>query len=127
MKTAVMASLAVLLSAITMQAADRQVAVSGSDANPADHDIPARFPRHGRGFPFVGRKGASLLLDGKPFRFSGVNIYWLCQDRVGGKIVYPSRFRIDDALDTAREMGENVVRAETFAESTGNPLSLEPA
>ncbi len=46
---------------------------------------------------------------------------------MGGKIVYPTRFRIDDALDTALEMGENVVRVETFAESHGNPLALEPA
>ena len=126
MKTAVIACLAVLLSAITMQAADRQVAVSGSDANPAattSGSVPTTRP----GLSFVRREGPSLLLDGKPVRFSGVNIYWLCQDRVGGKIVYPTRFRIDDALDTAREMGENVVSVETFAESTGNPLSLEPA
>ena len=76
---------------------------------------------------FVMRSGPDLILDGKPFRFSGVNIYWLGQDRIAGKMVYSTEFRVNDALDTAREMGENVVRIETFAESTGNPLSIEPA
>lgn len=76
---------------------------------------------------FVTRSGTRLTLDGKPFRFAGANIYWLGQDRLDGKLVYPTHFRIDDALDTAQRMGATVVRVETLGESTGNPLSIEPA
>src|ERR1700737_262489 len=54
---------------------------------------------------FVTRQGDRLLLDGRPFRFGGANIYWLGLDENVGGIAYPTHFRIDDALATARDMG----------------------
>lgn len=76
---------------------------------------------------FVVRKGSSLMLDGKPFRFAGANIYWLGLQEPADNISYPSHFRIDDALATASFMGETVVRAHTLGISVGCPLCVEPS
>jgi mannan endo-1,4-beta-mannosidase len=76
---------------------------------------------------FVRRDGTRLVLDGHTFRYGGANIYWLGLDQNVGGIAYPTRFRIDDALETAKDMGATVVRAQTLGISTGNPLSLEPS
>lgn len=80
---------------------------------------------------FVQRSGAHLTLDGKPFRFGGANIEWLGLSDYGpaspGGPRYPTRFEVDDALDTAKEMGATVVRAQTLGDSVGCPLCLEPA
>ncbi|MBA8794103.1 hypothetical protein FHX74_001708 [Friedmanniella endophytica] len=84
---------------------------------------------------FVTRVGTALQLDGKPFRFSGPNMYWTGLDEnVGGidpsakpTVDYPSFFRIRDGLVTAKAMGSTVVRAHTVGISTGSPLSLEPS
>ena len=79
---------------------------------------------------FVTRSGGSLQLDGKPFRFSGPNVEWLGltaygpHDPVGPR--YPSRFEIDDALDTARAMGAKVVRSQTLGDTVGCELCIEP-
>jgi mannan endo-1,4-beta-mannosidase len=84
----------------------------------------------GSGFmtsPFVTRSGDLLVLDGKPFRFSGTNIYWGGLDnnaRTG--LNYPTQFRVDSSLQTMADMGETVVRCQTCGISTGNPLSVEP-
>lgn len=75
---------------------------------------------------FVTRAGSTLLLDGRPFRFGGANIYWLGLDENVGGLHYPTHFRVDDALATAREMGARVVRAHTLGISAGCPLCLEP-
>lgn len=75
---------------------------------------------------FVTRDGARLVLDGNPFRCVGVNIYWLGLDENVGGVSYPSAFRVTDALDTAKVMGANVIRAHTLGVSTGTPLSVEP-
>ncbi|BBH71774.1 hypothetical protein ACTI_84590 [Actinoplanes sp. OR16] len=74
---------------------------------------------------FVTRDGATLELGGKPFRFAGTNIYWLGLDENVGGVGYPTRFRIRDALDTAKAMGLTVVRSHMLA-STGNPKSILP-
>ncbi len=75
---------------------------------------------------FVRSVGNQLVLNGQPFRFAGANIYWLGLDENVGGIRYPTRFRIDDALMTAKEMGATVIRSHTLGISTGNPLSIEP-
>lgn len=83
---------------------------------------------------FVTRSGTRLTLDGKPFRFSGANLYWTGLDEnvsgvdpdAGQSVAYPTAFRIRDGLRAARELGATVVRAHTVGISTGNPLSLEP-
>lgn len=75
----------------------------------------------------VGRTGSHLTLDGRDFRFGAANIYWLGLDENVGGIAYPTRFRVDDALRTARDMGATVVRSHTLGISTGDPHSLEPS
>jgi mannan endo-1,4-beta-mannosidase len=76
----------------------------------------------------VTRNGSQLLLNGKPFRFSGGNVYWLGLDEnvPPGTIAYPTKFRQTDALLTAVGMGARVIRSHTLGISCGNPLSFEP-
>ncbi|WP_344222870.1 hypothetical protein [Lapillicoccus jejuensis] len=84
---------------------------------------------------FVTRSGTRLTLDGRPFRFSGANLYWTGLDEnvagvdpdAGQSVAYPTAFRIRDGLRAARELGATVVRAHTVGISTGSPLSLEPS
>jgi len=45
-------------------------------------------------------------------------------ENVGG-VNYPTSFRVDDALETAKEMGALVIRTHTLGVSTGNKLSYE--
>jgi mannan endo-1,4-beta-mannosidase len=76
--------------------------------------------------PFVMRSGSSLMLDGKPFRFSGANIYWLGLQERNKNPIYPSHFTVDDALATASLMGAVVVRSHTLGISVGCDLCVEP-
>lgn len=79
---------------------------------------------------FVKRDGTTLLLAGKPFRYSGPNIEWLGlegygpHDPAGPR--YPTQFEVNDALDTAREMGARVVRSQTMGDTVGCPQCIEP-
>jgi endo-1,4-beta-mannosidase len=79
---------------------------------------------------FVTRTGKSLQLSGKPFRYSGPNIEWLGleaygpHDPMGPR--YPTHFEVDDAMDTAKEMGARVVRSQTLGDSVGCELCIEP-
>jgi len=78
---------------------------------------------------FVTRDGTELRLDGERFRASGANIYWLGLDENVGGVNFPTYVRIKDSLDTAQQLGVNVVRSH-MATSTGqggeNPLALMP-
>jgi hypothetical protein len=78
---------------------------------------------------FVTRSGSSLQLAGKPFRYSGPNIEWLGVEGYGPHDPegprYPSKFEIDDALDTAKEMGALIVRSQTMGDSVGCDLCIE--
>ena len=75
---------------------------------------------------FVTRSGNQLRLNNQPFRFSGPNIYWLGLDEhAASGIDYPTEYRVNDALETAREMGATVVRSH-LAISTGCPKCVEP-
>ncbi|QGQ98362.1 hypothetical protein EHS13_27495 [Paenibacillus psychroresistens] len=62
---------------------------------------------------FVTRSGSQLLLNGQPFRFGSTNIYWLGLDEnvPANTIDFPTAFRVDDALETVKEMGIQVVRS----------------
>ncbi len=71
---------------------------------------------------FVTRSGSSLLLNGQNFRFAGANIHWLALDDYGN---YSSQFRINDALDVAREMGLTTVRSLSMGISTGCSNCIE--
>jgi mannan endo-1,4-beta-mannosidase len=79
---------------------------------------------------FVQRTGTKLTLNGTAFRYSGPNIEWLGlegygpHDPMGPRL--PSHFEIDDAFDTAAEMGAKVVRAQTMGDTVGCPLCIEP-
>jgi mannan endo-1,4-beta-mannosidase len=75
---------------------------------------------------FVTRSGSSLMLGGKPFRFSGPNIYWLGLLQTPNGIAYPGQFEVDDAMATAAEMGATVVRSHTLGDSVGCNLCIEP-
>ena len=79
---------------------------------------------------FVARAGTRLTLEGKNFRYSGPNVEWLGlegygpHDPEGPRL--PSHFEIDDAFDTAAEMGAKVVRSQTIGDTVGCPLCIEP-
>ena len=76
---------------------------------------------------FVQRSGPQLLLKGKPFRFSGTNIYWLGLDENVDGVDYPTPFRVNDVLATAHLMGATVVRSHTLGISVGCPRCIEPS
>ncbi|MEI6222648.1 MAG: carbohydrate binding domain-containing protein [bacterium] len=73
--------------------------------------------------PFVSRKDTTLYLEGMPFTFAGANISWLGLDEDG--TTFPSQYRIDDALLTAKETGSNTVRTLGVL-SVGCPLCIQP-
>jgi mannan endo-1,4-beta-mannosidase len=75
---------------------------------------------------FVTRSGTTLQLNGSQFNFSGANIYWLGLAEKPS-VRYPTSYEVNDALDTAKEMGIKVVRAHTLGISTGNSLSVWPS
>lgn len=73
---------------------------------------------------FVTRSGTHLMLNGKPFRFAGANSHWLSLDDATD---YPSQFRVNDALDAAKEMGLTVIRSHDLGISTGCANCIEPS
>lgn len=75
---------------------------------------------------FVIKKGSNFMLDNQIFRFGGPNIYWLGLDENVDGIQYPTEFRVKNVLDTALEMGANVIRSHTLGISLGSPKSVQP-
>jgi hypothetical protein len=73
---------------------------------------------------FITRAGSRLMLNGQPFRFAGANIHWLALD---DSMNYPSQFRVNDALDAAKEMGLTVIRSHDLGISTGCSSCIEPS
>ena len=71
------------------------------------------------------RSGSSLFLQGKKFRFSGANLYWLGLQESGQGPFYPSPFEVEDALATAQAMGATVIRSHTLGISVGCSLCIE--
>ncbi|GCE26125.1 hypothetical protein KDA_16090 [Dictyobacter alpinus] len=84
-------------------------------------------PAHASVSGFVTRSGSQLKLNGNTFRFAGSNIYWLGLDENVGGVNYPTQFRVDDGLTTAKEMGANVIRSHSLGISTGCSLCVEPS
>jgi len=82
------------------------------------------------GQSFVQRSGTHLVLEDRPFRFSGPNIEWLGLEGYGPHDPfgprYPSHFEIDDVFATAAEMGARVVRSQTIGDTVGCPRCIEP-
>jgi mannan endo-1,4-beta-mannosidase len=76
-------------------------------------------------YTYIKRVGNILYQDSIPFRFSGMNIPWLGYDNSkGGE--FPSKYRIEDAILTAKEMGATVIRSHTLGISVGCPTCIEP-
>lgn len=73
---------------------------------------------------FVTRSGSTLQLNGNPFRFGGVNIFWL---GALSQTQTPTHYEVDDALSTAASMGLLAVRAHTLGVSTGYANAVEPS
>jgi hypothetical protein len=76
---------------------------------------------------WIRRNGTRLHEDGGPFAMVGCNIYWLGLDEnvPPSTVAYPTRFRIREALETARQLGATIVRSHTLGISTGNVRSFE--
>lgn len=84
----------------------------------------------GPDLPWLTRSGSTLQLRGTPWRFSGVDMYWLGLDdnvRDSGAPAYPTRARIDDGFAAAHALGARLVRAHTLGISVGCPRCLEPS
>lgn len=74
---------------------------------------------------FVTRVGNVLYKNGKVFRFSGSNCYWLgLYQQPNSTVRYPTNQEIDDALLTAKSLGHTVIRSHTLGISVGNALSV---
>jgi endo-1,4-beta-mannosidase len=71
------------------------------------------------GQPFVQRQGASLLLDGKPFRFLGNNVYFNQAD-----IAYGLTANVEETLDKMASLGLTVARCNAHND---NDPALDPA
>jgi mannan endo-1,4-beta-mannosidase len=85
------------------------------------------------GSDFVTQQGAQLELDGQPFRFGGANVEWLglvgygpLNFEPGQSERFPTHYEINNALATAKEMGANVIRAQTLGDTVGCGNCLEP-
>ena len=82
-----------------------------------------------RPIAWITRSGATLLQNGRPWRFSGVNMYWLGLDENHADALgptYPSHGSVSRALGAAASLGATVVRSTTLGVSVGGPRSLEP-
>ena len=66
---------------------------------------------------FVTRHGSKLYLNGKPWRFSGVNMYWLGLDEnvtdAHGP-TYPTHTAVDNGFAAASRLGAQLVRSTTL-------------
>lgn len=80
--------------------------------------------------PFVQRQGTHLTLQGRLYRFGGANAEWLALSDYGPESPtgpsYPTHAQVDQALETAKQLGARVVRVQTLADSVGCALCLEP-
>lgn len=76
-----------------------------------------------RDLPVV-REGSALLLDGKPWKAVGPNVFWLGLDEDAG---YPTKGRITEAMATVKALGGTAIRAHTLGVSAEHPLSVMPS
>lgn len=92
--------------------------------------VPAGAASTSTSSRFVTRSGGTLLLDGRAWRFTGVDMYWLgLDDNVTDAEgpTRPTRARIDSGFAGARAAGATVVRAHTLGISVGCGRCLEPS
>lgn len=85
----------------------------------------------------VVRRGSKFLVDGKPWKAVGPNIYWLGLDEnvtppagepydPKTKASYPTKERVTEALAVVNALGGTMIRAHTLGVSTGSSLSIWP-
>ncbi|GAP86097.1 putative glycoside hydrolase family 5 protein [Rosellinia necatrix] len=85
----------------------------------------------------VVRDGSRLLVDGKPWKAVGPNVYWLGLDEnvtppagepydPATKSSYPTKERITEVMAVVNALGGTMIRAHTLGVSTGNQLSIWP-
>lgn len=97
--------------------------------------LAAAFYAHS--LPPVTRSGSTLLVNGKPWKAVGPNIYWLGLDEnvvppkgepfdEATKSSYPAKGRITDALATVKALGGTMIRSHTLGVNLGNPLTVMP-
>ena len=70
------------------------------------------------------------MLAGRPWRFAGVNMYWLGLDenvRDAQGPTYPTHQAIDAGFRSAAMLGSRLVRSISLGVSVGSPRSLEPS
>ena len=82
------------------------------------------------GDQFVTRSGSKLLLAGRPWRFAGINMYWLGLDENvpdAAGATYPTHAAVDNGFAAAARLGVRLVRSTSLGVSVGSPRSLEPA
>lgn len=104
-------------------------AVLSSPQSPPRRPDPRNSP--------ITRSGSTLLLDGKPWKAVGPNVYWLGLDenvtpRAGEpfypptRASYPTPGRIVEIMSVVKSMGGTMIRSHTLGVSVGNPLSVMP-
>jgi mannan endo-1,4-beta-mannosidase len=72
------------------------------------------------------RDGSALLLDGKPWKATGANVYWLGLDE-NPTVAYPTKGRITEIMATVKALGGTAIRSHTLGVSVGHPLSVMPS
>jgi len=96
----------------------------------ATHNIDNVLVSSHAGTGRLTRSGTQLVLDGRPYRFAGVNCYHLAlNDNVrnaDGTPTYPSSATVDATLDAAVAMGATMVRVHTLGISVGRPKTMMP-
>ncbi|KAK4191848.1 putative mannan endo-1,4-beta-mannosidase P [Podospora australis] len=87
----------------------------------------------------ITRNGTTLILNKKPWKAVGANVYWLGLDEnvsprspdqpyyAPTKATYPTQGRITEIMAVVKAMGGTMIRSHTLGISVGNPLSLWPA
>ncbi len=73
---------------------------------------------------FVTKQPGRLMVNGQEFKFAGANMSWLAMRTDGG---YTTDAEIDDALNTAVEMGIKVIRSHTLGVSVGCSRCIKPS
>jgi mannan endo-1,4-beta-mannosidase len=82
-------------------------------------------PKDARDLPIV-RQGSALLLDGKPWKAVGPNVYWLGLDE-NPTVAYPTKGRVSEIMATVKALGGIVIRSHTLGVSAGGPLTVMPS
>jgi mannan endo-1,4-beta-mannosidase len=79
---------------------------------------------------FITRADTSLLTEGNPFRFGGINVSWLgLRDDTGrpADARVPTDYEVGDMLDTVSGMGIGTIRVLSLGASAGCAQCLEPS